>query len=166
MTRSTDDQTGATEGWRIRDITRADAQDISSWRYPEPYSLYDASPEDIEQLLDPANGYFVVVDGRDSLVGFACLGHDARVPGWDYDDEAVDWGIGMRPELTGQGRGLGFMRLICDEARRRWPGRRLRTTVAAFNERSRSVVCALGFREVEIFRNPSGREFVVFVSAD
>lgn len=154
------------DGWRIRDITRDDALDISSWRYPEPYSLYDSSPDEVEQLLDPVNGYFAVVDERGALVGFGCFGHDARVPGGTYDDDAVDWGTGMRPALTGQGRGLGLMQLICDEARRRWPDRPLRTTVAAFNERSQSVVRALGFREVDIFRNPSGREFVIFVSDD
>ena len=69
----------------------------------------------------------------------------------------------MRPDLTGQGRGLAFFELVCDEARRRWPGKPLRTTVAAFNERSQHLVRKLGLQEVEIFRNAAGREFVVFV---
>jgi RimJ/RimL family protein N-acetyltransferase len=149
--------------WHIREITRSDAIDISSWRYPEPYSLYDSSPDDIEALLDPANDYFAVVDEDDTLVAHGCFGADARVPGGKYEDEAVDWGTGMRPEITGQGHGLAFMQLVCDEAGRRWPGEKLRTTVATFNERSQHVVRKMGFQEVEIFRNPSGREFVVFV---
>ncbi len=149
--------------WTIREITPDDARDIVSWRYPEPYALYDSSPDDFDWLLAPDNGYFAVVNESDDLMAFGCFGHDARVPGGSYEDDAVDWGTGMRPELTGQGHGLPFMQLVCDEARRRWPGEPLRTTVAAFNERAQSVVRKMGYREVEIFRNPSGREFVVFL---
>lgn len=96
-------------------------------------------------------------------MGHGCFGQDARVPGGRYEDDAVDWGTGMRPELTGQGHGLAFMELVCDEALRRWPGRALRTTVATFNERSAHIVRRLGFEEVETFVNPAGREFVVYL---
>jgi RimJ/RimL family protein N-acetyltransferase len=149
--------------WTIRAITRSDADDIALWRYPEPYSLYDSSPEDVATLLDPANDYFSVVDEHGALVAHGCFGVDARVPGGRYEDDAVDWGTGIRPELTGRGHGLAFMQLVCDEARRRWPGKPLRTTVATFNERSQHVVRKMGFQEVEMFLNPAGREFVVFV---
>lgn len=148
--------------WRIREITREDAEDIATWHYPEPYTLYDSSADDVEPMLDPAIGYFAVVDENDDLVGFGCFGADARVPGGDYSDDAVDWGTGMRPEMTGQGHGLGFMQLACDEARKRWPDGRLRTTVAAFNERSHHLVKKLGFEEAGGFKNPAGLEFVVF----
>jgi [ribosomal protein S18]-alanine N-acetyltransferase len=149
--------------WNIREITRADTEDIATWRYPEPYSLYDSSPDDVEGLLDVANGYFAVVDETGALVAFGCFGADARVPGGRYEHDAIDWGTGMRPELTGQGHGLSFMRLVCDEGRRRWPGKPLRTTVATFNERSAHLVRKLGFQETEIFLNPAGREFVVYL---
>jgi RimJ/RimL family protein N-acetyltransferase len=150
--------------WRIRDITPDDARDIVSWRYPEPYSLYDSSPDDFEWLTDADNGYFAVVNESDDLMAFGCFGHDARVPGGVYEHDAIDWGTGMRPELTGQGHGLAFMQLVCDEARRRHPAKPLRTTVAAFNERAQAVVRKMGFQEVEIFTSDAGREFVVFIS--
>ncbi len=152
-----------TTNWTIRSITRADAEDISTWRYPEPYSLYDASPDDVEVLLDPANDYFAVVDDNGRLVAHGCFGQDARVSGGIYAHDAIDWGTGMRPEITGAGHGLAFMELVCGEARKRWPGKPLRTTVATFNERSAHVIRKMGFQEVEIFVNPSGREFVVFL---
>jgi [ribosomal protein S18]-alanine N-acetyltransferase len=150
--------------WRIVPITPAHARDISTWTYEEPYSLYNSEPEGAEWLLDPLNNYFAVVDERAELVAFCCFGHDARVPGGTYDDEAIDCGTGMRPDLTGQGRGTRFFELVFNEARTRWPGHPLRTTIAAFNERSQRIVRKLGFQETEIFRNPSNREFVVFVS--
>ena len=151
------------ETWRIRPITREDAEAISTWKYPEPYALYDFSPEDVDVLLNPEYDYFAVVDETGDLVAHGCFGVDARVPGGKYEHDAIDWGTGMRPDLTGQGKGLAFMALVCDEARRRWPGRQLRTTVATFNERSAHLVRKLGFQEVEIFRNSPGREFVVYV---
>jgi RimJ/RimL family protein N-acetyltransferase len=150
--------------WRLVPITEPHARSISTWTYEEPYSLYNSSPDGAEWLLDPLNNYYAVVDADDDLVAFCCYGHDARVPGGTYDEEAIDWGTGMRPDLTGQGRGKGFFELVCNEAHARWPGHRLRTTIAAFNERSQRVVRKLGFRETEIFRNPSNREFVVFVA--
>ena len=52
---------------------------------------------------------------------------------------------------------------MIDEARRRRPDRSLRTTIASFNERAQHLVRKLAFRETQIFRNPAGREFVIFV---
>jgi RimJ/RimL family protein N-acetyltransferase len=149
--------------WKLRAITEADARDLATWHYPEPYSLYDSGPEDVEQYLDPANGYFAVVDETGYLVAHCCFGAEARVPGGRYADDAIDIGTGMRPELTGQGRGAAFLRLVIDEARARWPAKPVRTTVAAFNESAQHLVRKAGFREVELFSNPAGREFVVYL---
>jgi RimJ/RimL family protein N-acetyltransferase len=152
-----------TDPWTIRDITREDALAISTWRYPEPYSLYDSSPDEVDWLLDPLNGYLAVVDGSDELVAFCCFGHDARVPGGTYDDKAIDFGMGMRPDLTGQGHGPTLLELVICEAHKRWKRRPLRTTIASFNERSASLVRKFRFLETEIFRNPANREFVIFL---
>lgn len=151
------------ERWWIRAITEDDVRKISTWKYPEPYSLYDASPDDAQGLLDPANDYVAVVDSAGQLVAHACFGADARVPGGRYEDDAIDLGTGMRPDLTGGGNGRMLIELVMDEARKRWPGRKLRTTVASFNERSMHLVRKCGLSEVEVFRNPAGREFVVLI---
>ena len=149
--------------WSARSITRDDAEQIATWRYADEYSLYDASVDDIEWLLDPDNGYFAV-DGEDgTLVAFGCFGRDARVPGGDYAEEAIDIGVGMRPDLTGHGRGRAFIELVLEEAVRRFGERTLRTTVASFNERSMHLMRKVGFQETAMFRNPAGREFVILV---
>ena len=152
--------------WRLRAITEEHARDLATWRYPEPYSLYDAAPEDVETYLDPANGYLAVVDETGRLVAHCCYGADARVPGGAYDQDAIDIGTGMRPELTGRGHGAALLQLVIDEARRRWPGKPLRTTVAAFNGRAQQLVRKAGFQEVEVFISPTGREFVVHMLTD
>src|SRR5438477_1457585 len=125
-----------TDDWRTRAITPQDADAISRWTYDEPYSLYNSSPEDAAWYLDPANNYVSIVDSSDELVAFGCVGHDARVPGGSYDDDAIDFGSGMRPDLTGQGHGARLIELMIDEARRALGGTKLRSNVAAFNERA------------------------------
>jgi [ribosomal protein S18]-alanine N-acetyltransferase len=148
---------------RIRPVAEEDAREFASWTYPEPYAMYSSSPEDAVWFLDPANGYLTVEDDEHGLVGFCCFGLDARVPGGTYDEEHIDLGTGMRPELTGQGRGREFLGAVIDDCARRFPGKPMRTTVAAFNERARRMVQRAGFRETEIFVSPQAREFVVYV---
>lgn len=148
---------------KIRDITPDDAREFCTWEYAEPYSLYSTTPDDVDGFLDPGNDYHVVTEDDGSVVGYCCFGVDARVPGGAYPDDAIDLGTGMRPELTGQGRGSAFIGAVIAEAERRWPGVPQRTTVAAFNERAMRMVFRAGFTESEIFRSPQGREFVVLV---
>ncbi|MCY7399402.1 MAG: hypothetical protein LH477_00300 [Nocardioides sp.] len=57
-----------------------------------------------EELLDPEVGYHAVM-AEDRLIGFRSFGPDGQVPGWEYDDSALDTGGGLRPELTGQSLG-------------------------------------------------------------
>ena len=74
---------------RIAPLTRAYAQDIATWRYDPPYDVYDMAGADPDDLLDPELGFHAVLAG-DRLIGFRSFGPDGRVPGWDYDDSALD----------------------------------------------------------------------------
>jgi hypothetical protein len=87
----------------VRPLTAADARDLASWRYPAPYSMYDADADAERRYLDPAWNYHAIIDERGPLVAHCCFGPDARVPGGAYADEAVDVGGGIRPELVGRG---------------------------------------------------------------
>jgi [ribosomal protein S18]-alanine N-acetyltransferase len=148
---------------RVREITEADAKEFASWTYPEPYAMYSSSPDDEAFFLDTQNGYLTVEDDDLGLVGFCCFGLDARVPGGTYDDEHIDLGTGMRPDLTGQGCGSAFFAAVIDECARRFPGKPQRTTVATFNERARRMVQRAGFRETQIVVSKNLREFVVYI---
>src|SRR5690606_23958793 len=119
-------------------MTEAFAREIVAWRYPGQYDIYNTDDADVEAdvqvLLDPRYAYYAVTDSAGFLVGFCCYGIDAQVPGGDYQDTgALDIGLGLRPDLAGQGRGLNFLEAILDFARRRYGATRFRATIAVFN---------------------------------
>ena len=132
---------------RIVDLTEQYAADIVTWRYPEPYQHYDLCGADPAYFLDPANGFYALVDEDDVLIGYRSFGPDGQVPGGAYDDAALDTGGGLRPELTGQNRGLGRRAIATGLAfgRERFHPAVFRVTIADFNIRARHVVESLGF---------------------
>ncbi len=130
---------------RVRDLTPADLDDIAGWRYDDRWAVYDS-----DGPLDPELGYWAVVEGsseNERLVGFGCLGEDARVPGLPEADGVLDVGVGMRPDLVGQGRGPEFATTVLDFARDRG-ATRLRAVVQEWNIRSLRLVERLGFVRV------------------
>jgi hypothetical protein len=72
--------------FEIVGITQELAEEISTWHYPEPYTMYSLSPQEIPILLDPSNRYFAVVGMERSLIGYCCFGAEARVMGGDYSE--------------------------------------------------------------------------------
>lgn len=131
-----------TAAMRVRDLTPADLDDIAGWRYDDRWAVYDS-----DGRLDPAMGYWAVVEDEgttERLVGFVCLGEDARVAGLSEVDGTLDVGVGMRPDLVGQGRGAAFAATALDHAATRG-ARRLRAVVQDWNQRSLRLVERLGF---------------------
>jgi [ribosomal protein S18]-alanine N-acetyltransferase len=148
---------------RIAPLTRAYAEDIASWRYEPPYDVYDMTDADPDDLLDPALGFHAVL-ADDRLIGFRSFGPDGRVPGWDYDDSALDTGGGLRPSLTGQGLGGAAIATGLGFGRSRFRPTAFRVTVASFNARARRTVESLGFEAVGSFAaRRDGQSFDVLV---
>jgi [ribosomal protein S18]-alanine N-acetyltransferase len=146
-------------------ITRADAQAISRWRYEEPYSVYDGNPSSVTALLEPHYPYHSVHDAHEELVGYFCFGEDARVQagkqrGLYEREDALDIGLGMRPDLTGQGLGEQFMHAGLRFAKEMYAPRVFRLTVATFNRRAIRVYERAGFEPVETFgaTKPNGHK--------
>jgi ribosomal-protein-alanine N-acetyltransferase len=148
---------------RIAPLTRAHAEDLATWRYDPPYDVYDMTGADPDDLLDPELGFQAVLAG-DRLIGFRSFGPDGRVPGWDYDESALDTGGGLRPSLTGQGLGRAVIAAGLDFGRSRFAPAAFRVTVASFNTRARRTVESLGFEVVGSFAaRHDGRPFDVLV---
>lgn len=146
----------------FRPISEEDARAISQWRYEEPYAMYNGDLTGMAALLDLRNAYYSITGRDGELVGYCCFGPDARVPGGDYDDVALDVGLGMRPDFTGKGRGLEFFTAILNFGRERFRPAAFRLTVAAFNQRAIRVYERAGFDPGSRFEstNEGGQEFL------
>ena len=156
-----------TMSFTFQPMTTEHAQSILGWRYREPYTMYNADPanllDDTAALLDPDYQYYALFQ-KHELVGYCCFGEDAQVRGGDYTMPALDVGAGMRPDLTGQGRGRVVLKAIVRWAERRFAPPALRVTVAAFNVRAQRAYQHVGFRPTATFRRRSDdQEFVVMV---
>ena len=128
-----------------------DVPDILSWCYAPPYDFYDPPPHPNVELytrefLNPALAFHVVLSEVGELIGFCSYGIDGQVPGGDYSDDALDVGLGMRPELTGQGQGGAFLTAVLSHALSKWSPNQFRLTVAGFNHRARKLYERFGFR--------------------
>jgi len=142
-----------------------DARDILEWTYAPPYDVYNIMPEDqktaLKSFCDPSNRYYAVRDDQGNPVAFCCFGHDAQVPGGMYTADALDVGLGVRPDLTGRGLGRAFVGAVIEFAEATFSPQRLRVTIAAFNGRALRVWRSAGFLPILTFTAPSGRQFVI-----
>lgn len=139
------------------------AADIVTWRYAAPYDCYDMTGADPAFLVSPDSGYFALIDGG-GLIGFRSFGADGQVPGGVYDPSALDTGGGLRPELTGQGRGREAISIGLDFGRRQFSPAAFRVTIASFNIRAQRVVESLGFRKVGGFQaSTDGRSYEILI---
>jgi len=143
----------------------ADADAVAAWRYQPPYNFYDtaADPSSLVEVLDARRWghiFFSVFSvlpsssesGDEELAGFLEL--TAR-PG-----EVIEIGLGLRPDLTGQGLGLSFVEACLDFARRRSRPQAFALDVATFNQRARAVYEKAGFVPGNTFwRHLSGRRW-------
>ncbi|ETT63587.1 N-acetyltransferase GCN5 [Paenibacillus sp. FSL R7-277] len=164
-------------GYQIRLMDEQAAREIVNWRYETPYALYnmlDAADdaEDIEELLD--GSYFSVAAADGALIGFFCYGQNAQVgegieSGLYLDGTSLDIGLGLRPDLTGQGRGLAFLQAGMKFAEQTYDAKRFRLSVAAFNLRAVSVYKKAGFVLLHSFVHQHGdseMEFLLMETRD
>ena len=128
-------------------MTQEDAEEVADWRYEPPYDFYDARADetDLAHLLNPArreNRAFSARDPAGELVGFFT---------YKRDGDTIVVGLGLRPDLTGQGFGTSFVEQGLDFARARFAPTRFRLDVAEFNERAAKVYERAGFTRTRSF---------------
>lgn len=144
-------------------MDKATAMETLGWSYEKPYDLYnnEASEDSLSELLD---GSYEAVFGNGELVGFLCAGRAAQVPKGIaegvYPEGFIDIGIGMDPELTGQGNGQRFFSYAVSVIQSEHPELRLRLTVAEFNKRAIHLYKKFGFVEARKFSTDAA-EFIV-----
>ena len=141
----------------IQPITKEQINEMVYWHYEPPYDVYNLDnppenvPEAIAYFLDPNLPCYAVMDDDDTLLAFFTFGKDAQVPGGDYSAEALDIGLGVRPDLTGKGMGEQFVTAVIDFAITTHHPTTLRVTIAEFNGRARRVWEKQGFTTQQHF---------------
>jgi [ribosomal protein S18]-alanine N-acetyltransferase len=139
--------TAAIRQVELTPMSQDDAERIADWRYDPPYDFYDARADEsqLAHLLDPARRENRALSARDEtgdLVGFFT---------YVRDGDAVVVGLGLRPDLTGQGLGTSFVEHGLEFARVRFAPKRFRLSVAEFNERAVKVYERAGFVRTRSF---------------
>jgi [ribosomal protein S18]-alanine N-acetyltransferase len=120
---------------RIEPTSTETEAERATWRYPPPYDFYDG---DVEPVLNPER-FYGAFDDAGELIGFYYF--EPKPPDLDY-------GLGLRPDLTGQGLGLQFFLAGLEFARERFKPSRVFLHVAEFNQRAIRVYERAGFRVV------------------
>ncbi len=155
--------------YRFSLITEQEANEVLHWRYDDLTVMLQPVEQnfddDLHALLLPEYNYYAVYDDTDKMVGFCCYGEDAQVIGGDYTAPALDVGMGLRPDLVGQGRAPDFLQAILDWGDRLFAPEMFRCTVAAANPRSQRMFARAGFLAVQRFAASTviDLEFIVMV---
>ena len=126
-----------------------DARAVSRWRYDGLYAMYNQNALPMLTLAvfrAPLRGL-----GLEAFIVRGDSGERVGIFTFIQRDTAVEIGLAMRPDLTGQGLGLAFVEAGLDFARARYAPTRFTLDVATFNERARRVYERAGFKPGETF---------------
>ena len=154
----------------IKPTVAEEIHDVCTWVYDPPYDIYNLKDdfgsveEAITYFLDPEYSFHSIYEqNRDELLGIVSFGPDGKVAGGDYTVEALDIGMGIKPEWTGRGFGSEFVKAVIAFAEQTFHPPMLRVTIAAFNKRAQRVWQKAGFVEVSQFKATRGeRPFFIY----
>ncbi len=144
-------------------MTQEQAEEIATnWHYNGEYSFYDmdADQEDLQEFLDAEKrneSYFIVIKNKE-IIGFYSFNQITK--------DTIDIGLGMKPNLTGNGNGLEFLKNGLEFAKSKYNPKEITLSVATFNQRAIKVYKKVGFEEEETFvqaTNGSSFEFLKMV---
>lgn len=130
------------------------AAQLCDWAYAAPYERFNwpdwaTMQKDGIEFGDPVlrlQQYGAVLDERQGLIGyvqFFPMGNVTRL------------GLGLRPDLCGQGLGSSIVRFMAEEARKRMPGNEIDLEVLIWNERAIRAYEKAGFRISDTYLRPS-----------
>ena len=149
----------------ISKMTQKSAVSVAQWHYQDEYEFYDmtADPEDYQELMNEelrGDSYYQVTQAG-MLIGFFVVEKTDR-------QEVVEVGLGMAPELTGQGNGLEFVRAILKYVSRVKNPQKILFDVAKFNVRAQKLYQKIGFEVVNYHEqetNGGSYPFVLMVKS-
>ena len=138
----------------IAPVSPEEMDAISGWAYKPPYDFYDGRHEPVRN----PERFHAAHDAEGSVVGFYYFEVKGRV---------LEYGLGLRPDLTGQGHGLEFFKAGLEYGREQFRPEQIVLAVATFNERAIKVYERAGFtRTGKHVRNLPGFGEVEFIDME
>ncbi|RLL40628.1 N-acetyltransferase [Oceanobacillus piezotolerans] len=149
--------------YKFENMTQDQAEDIAyNWHYAGEYSFYDmeADKEDLEEFVDPETrgDHVYAVSNNLELIGFFSVNK--------VDEEIFDIGLGMRPDLTGSGKGLEFLKEGIEFVKNEYKPEKITLSVATFNQRAIKVYRKLGFKDVHTFMQDTNGSIFEFLKME
>ena len=143
--------------FNFQKMNQQDAEEIANnWKYDGIYSFYDFTndPEDYMELINPdkrLNNYFSCYFNKE-LIGFCTIEK--------IDKNKVNLGLGLRPNFTGKGLGLNFLKAIMNYSNSIYNKFNFTLIVAQFNLRAIRVYEKAGFIKKKTFmQNTNGGQY-------
>ncbi|QNR07890.1 GNAT family N-acetyltransferase [Macrococcoides canis] len=139
---------------KIQKLSQCHAEEIANeWKYEGIYKFYDATEdeEDYQELISQelrGERYFEVLS-EGQLIGFFVVN--------DSIPKVVDYGLGMKPELTGHGNGKIFIKKTIQYILENYDVEKITLSVALFNNRAIKCYEKCGFiKEKEFTMETNG----------
>ena len=137
---------------------------ICGWRYEGEYAVYNVPSYEEQKekhrgFANPKNDFYSFYDGS-CLIAYVNLIEESA---------AVFLGITVHPDCCGRGYGPQIVRIACGISRRRYPKKRIRLEVRAWNMRAVRCYEKAGFHIVgETYRKtaPGGEDLFCQMEAD
>lgn len=130
----------------IEKMSQTDSLEIADkWKYPAPYNFYDMTEdlEDYEEIISSTKrgDHYFSMKQNGVLVGFL------SVYPCENNQKEIEFGIGLRPDLTGKGNGKAYTELALSYIEQKLAPDRIWLSVAEFNKRAIKVYERIGFKE-------------------
>lgn len=128
----------------ISKLTQENAEIIANeWHYEGEYSFYDMlnDKEDYQEIISSelrGDNYFQIVYNN-TVVAFFCVSQ--------YEINKFEVGLGLAPNLTGQGLGEKLMESIENFMLNNFQCIEIKLSVAEFNQRAFKVYTKFGYSE-------------------
>jgi [ribosomal protein S18]-alanine N-acetyltransferase len=147
--------------------------EMQSWQFSAPYTLYNLAANlesNRAEMLDQLSPYYAVRDEQAQLVGYFCFGTSAEP--WDHEksalynnhtERALTVGLGMRPDLTGQGLGATFIDAGLAFARDQFQPDSFKLYVLSFNQRAIRAYERAGFTQIGTFSQQNTQGISTFL---
>lgn len=142
---------------KIQKLSQCHAEEIANeWKNEGIYKFYDATEdeEDYQELISQelrGEQYFEVLS-EDQLIGFFVVN--------DSIPKVVDYGLGMKPELTGHGNGKLFIQKTIQYILENYYVETITLSVALFNKRAIKCYEKCGFiKEKEFTMETNGSQY-------